>query len=73
MTLIDQGEFEVKLKCLPIVVITLSLGACASVPPPPHCEDDGKGMQPINPEMLTQEQVSVIRASEKKNSQGGLH
>ncbi|MCK9505013.1 MAG: hypothetical protein M0Q95_12635 [Porticoccaceae bacterium] len=59
-----------KLKALPIVAITLSLGACASVPPPPHCEDNGQGMQPINPEMITQEQATAIRASEKDTSQG---
>ena len=51
-----------KLKALPIIAIALSLGACASVPPPPHCEDNGQGMQPINPEMITQEQVNAVRA-----------
>nr|WP_067297073.1 hypothetical protein [Marinobacterium profundum] len=59
-----------KLKSLPIFAIALSLGACASVPPPPHCEDNGQGLQPINPEMITQEQANAIRAPEKDASQG---
>lgn len=57
------------LKTLSVVAMALSLGACASVPPPPHCEDNGKGMQPINPEMLTQEQINAHRAAQKPNYQ----
>jgi Flp pilus assembly protein TadD len=61
----------VNLKTLSVVAMALSLGACASVPPPPHCEDNGKGMQPINPEMLTQEQINAHRAAHqaKPNNQ----
>lgn len=67
-----------KLKALPTIAITLSLGACASVPPPPHCEDNGQGIQPINPEMITQEQATAVRAEKdaaQKHSfidQGGV-
>ncbi len=58
-----------KVKTLSVLAITLSLGACASVPPPPHCEDNGKAMHPINPEMLTQEQINAHRTSQKPDYQ----
>lgn len=58
------------LKTISIVMIALSLGACASVPPPPHCEDNGQGLQPINPEMINQVQVSEVRLSEKDAAKG---
>jgi len=46
-----------------VIALTLSLGACASVPPPPRCVDNGTGLQPINPEMLTQEQLDAHKAT----------
>lgn len=68
-------SFEVNIKKLTIISLALALGACTSVPPPPHCKDDGKGLQPINPEMLTQETINTVRASEKAterfDSRGG--
>lgn len=56
-----------KLKSLTVVAMALSLGACASVPPPPYCDPNGQGLQPINPEMLTQEQINIIRSSANKD------
>lgn len=56
------------IKKLTIISLALALGACTSVPPPPHCKDDGKGLQPINPEMLTQETINTVRASEKASN-----
>lgn len=63
----------VKIKSLIAIMLTLSLGACATVPPPPHCEDNGQGLQPINPEMMSQEQVNAIRSAEQeeKRQQAG--
>ncbi len=65
---IYHGEFKVRTKTLTVIFMALSLGACASVPPPPHCEDNGQGLYPINPEMMTQEQMNAIRAAEAKPS-----
>jgi starvation-inducible outer membrane lipoprotein len=39
------------------------LSGCATVPPPPHCDDTGTDIKPVNPEMLSQEQVQAVRKS----------
>lgn len=65
-----------KLRMLGTFVVVLSLGACASVPPPPHCEDSGdmehfmaSGAKPINPEMLSQEELNASQTATRKHGQ----
>ncbi|MCL1077098.1 hypothetical protein L2734_02720 [Parashewanella spongiae] len=31
-----------------VIVLSLLLTHCASAPKPPHCNDDGKGLKPVN-------------------------
>ncbi|ENN4576794.1 hypothetical protein ABSP62_004508 [Salmonella enterica subsp. enterica serovar Typhimurium] len=50
-------------KTLLMIVLALSATGCTlSPPPPPQCVDDGRGMVPLNPEMLTQEQIKAVKA-----------
>lgn len=37
---------------LTMLVLTSFSGACAHVPPPPHCKDNGMGLYPINSGMM---------------------
>ncbi len=41
-------------KILGSVIMMLWLGAC-STPAPPHCEDNGTKMRPINPVILNED------------------
>jgi hypothetical protein len=45
-----------------ITLLALSLAACAP-PKPPCCENVGLDLHPINPEMMTQEQIKASRDS----------
>jgi hypothetical protein len=47
---------------LVITLLVLSVAACAP-PKPPCCEDVGLDLHPINPEMMTQEQIKAARNS----------
>ncbi len=50
-------------KTLLMMVLALSATGCTLSPPPPaQCVDDGRGMVPLNPEMLTQEQIKTVKA-----------
>ncbi|GGO83780.1 hypothetical protein GCM10011348_28350 [Marinobacterium nitratireducens] len=60
-------------KYLTVIVMAISLVACASVQSPPHCEDNGEGLHPINPEMMTQEQMNVTRAPEANQPKGYIY
>ena len=44
-----------------ITLLALSVAACAP-PKPPCCEDVGLDLHPINPEMMTQEQMKAARS-----------
>lgn len=57
------------IKIIPSVVMALSLGACATVPPPPHCTDSGHNLQPINPDMISQEQKDAVQAEARRQRQ----
>jgi len=43
-------------KSVAVFTLALSLIACASVPPAPHCKDNGNGLRPINATMTPYEQ-----------------
>lgn len=48
-------------KLILVAVMAFVLPACALHPPsPPSCVDDGRGMVPINPKMITQEQRNAV-------------
>ena len=52
----------------PVFVAALALlvtGCAINPPPPPACVDDGRGMFPLNPEMLTQDQIEEGNAINK--------
>ncbi len=36
------------LKLITSLLFVLFLSHCSSVPKPPHCKDNGKGLQPVN-------------------------
>ncbi|MBM7072892.1 hypothetical protein JQC92_12760 [Shewanella sp. 202IG2-18] len=36
------------MKWLSAVCLVLLLSHCSSVPKPPHCHDNGKGLKPVN-------------------------
>lgn len=61
------------IKTLTIVSLALVLGACSSVPPPPHCEDDGMGLRPINPERLTPETIFAVQSGEMNTDRFDSH
>lgn len=63
----DHGENEVNIRNLTGVIVALSLGACATVPQPPHCEGNGEDLQPINPEMMTQGQINAVRETARQH------
>lgn len=47
-----------------ILILWVALVVAACTPPkPPCCEDVGLDLHPINPEMMTQEQVKAARNS----------
>ena len=52
------------MRPLTILAVALLITGCAFSPPPPAaCKDDGRGMFPINPEMITPEQMSEGRTA----------
>ncbi|EKQ4178879.1 hypothetical protein P5F81_004463 [Salmonella enterica] len=53
-------------KSLAVIALTFTLGACSLTPPPPaEAVDDGRGMVPINPAMVTQEQINAVSSKYK--------
>lgn len=45
-----------------MITITFSLTACAlTAPKPPACVDDGRGMIPLNPEKLSEDDINAAR------------
>ncbi|MGB0893797.1 MAG: hypothetical protein ACPGUD_05265 [Parashewanella sp.] len=36
------------MKTTLVLVMVLLLSHCSSIPQPPHCQDNGKGLQPVN-------------------------
>lgn len=56
-------------KAILMMILALSATGCTlSPPPPPQCVDDGRGMVPLNPGMLTQEQIKAVKAGYKDTS-----
>lgn len=54
-------------KQLAVALISLTLGACSVTPPPPkEAVDDGRGMVPVNPQMITQEQINAVSSKYKE-------
>lgn len=54
-------------KALTVIAFTFTLGACTLIPPPPvEAIDDGRGMLPINPAMVTQEQINAVSSKYKE-------
>jgi hypothetical protein len=45
------------------LMLAASLTACALVPPPPSCADNGEGLRPVNPMMLSAEQIQRVEAA----------
>lgn len=54
------------MRILTIAVVALLTGCAFSPPPPAVCKDDGRGTFPINPEMLTPEQMSEGRTAAER-------
>lgn len=48
------------------IVIVLLLGGCVNPPPPHEAVNDGRGMVPINPKMITQEQINAASSKYKE-------
>lgn len=55
-------------KAILMMILALSATSCTLSPPPPQCVDDGRGMVPLNPGMLTQEQIKAVKAGYKATS-----
>lgn len=51
-------------KSLAVIALTFTLGAC-TLTPPAEAVDDGRGMVPINPAMVTQEQINAVSSKYK--------
>lgn len=58
------------MKNFTVLFISLLMAGCAvKPPPPPACVDDGRGMYPINPTRLTNEQLNAGKQKNMKKNQ----
>ena len=47
------------LRAFILIFAFLSLEACVSPPPPPHCADRGEGLRPVNPMMRSHDYIDM--------------
>lgn len=55
-----------KSLALSLIFLALVSGCTLSPPPPPACLDDGRGLYPINGDMVTPEEVRLVNEKHNK-------
>ena len=55
-----------KSLAFPLVFLALVSACTLSPPPPPACLDDGRGLYPINGDMVTPEEVRLVNEKHNK-------